>query len=110
MDAKNLRQLALDLLDRLTHLEAERNAMAGILIHVKARSGEPLDWRRDVKNDCGPMTGKALDDALQTFAILRQQIESSEPNSTDGLTTLASVPLVPIWEYPKPTVVEGTTK
>ena len=108
MDAKNLRQLALDLLDRLTHLEAERNAMAGILIHVKTQYRAPLNWQDDVKSECAPTTGKALDDALQTFAPLRQQIESSAPNSIDGLTMLASVPLVPIWEYPKPTLRETT--
>ena len=44
MDPKTPQQLALILLNRLVDLEAERNAMAGILLHVKTQHGEPLDW------------------------------------------------------------------
>ena len=95
-------QIALNLLDRLIQLDAERNAMAGILVHVKTQYNLPLDWQKAVKSECGPL-GKAQDDARQTFAKLDSQIRSSDPSSIDGLAILASVPLVPIWEYPKQT-------
>jgi hypothetical protein len=97
MNEKPNRELALELLQRLIDLEAERLAMAGILILAKTQDGQPLDWKNIVKSDCGPF-GKSRDIVRRNFAKLEEQLQSSTPDCADALSLLGSIPSNPIWE------------